>query len=58
MKWFPILQEPGATRTKNPEIVFGDRIVEEVWTLAKRLEFYRDMFSHRTWAIERNNEAD
>lgn len=63
-EWFPILEEPGAistrgvTRTKNPEIVFGDRTVEEVWTLAKRFEFYRDMFSHRTWAIERNNEAD
>jgi hypothetical protein len=40
--WFPSLIEPGSvatrgiTRAKKPELILGDRTVDEVWALAER----------------------
>ena len=58
--WFPILDAPGeiatrgVTRTRTPEVVFRDLCVDDVWALAHRFQSYRDLFSYRTWAIERD----
>jgi hypothetical protein len=36
-------------RAKEPEIIFRDIDLDEVWALAARFQAYDDLFSHRTW---------
>jgi hypothetical protein len=56
-EWFPSLLEDGdihtrgVTRAGEPEVIFGDRSVDEVWALAERFQQYDGLFSHRSWAL-------
>ena len=58
-EWFPSVLEPGAihtrgvARAKQPEMIFGDRSVGEVWALAQRFQQYGGLFSYRSWALSR-----
>jgi hypothetical protein len=58
-EWFPNILEPGAihtrgvTRAKQPEVIFGDQSVDEVWAVAERFQQYDGLFSHRSWALSR-----
>jgi hypothetical protein len=64
--WFPSLVEGevgrvgtrGLTRKKLPEEVIGWPSVDEVWSLAYRLQEYSSLFSHRAWELSRNRSPD
>jgi hypothetical protein len=60
-EWFPSLLQHGAihtrgvTRARQPEVIFRDRSVDEVWALAERFQQYDGLFSHRSWALSRTD---
>lgn len=62
--WFPSILEPGTvrtrgiTRTRQPEVIFEDRSVEEIWDLARRFQTYDYLFSYWAWAISREGRQD
>jgi hypothetical protein len=62
-EWFPDLFElggvrtRGVTRAKQPEVVFGDRSVDEVWALAERFQQYDGLFSHRSWELAKSRRS-
>jgi hypothetical protein len=51
-----LIKTRGVTRTKKPETIFRDIDPDEVWALAARFQAYDDPFSHRTWALSRDEE--
>jgi len=60
--WYPDLFGSGSvatrgiTRTKKPELIFGDRAVSEVWALAERFQAYDHLFSHRSAVLSRKDD--
>src|SRR5579871_1430392 len=64
--WFPSLEEDGSSkvgtrglmRKKVPAQVFGSPRVEEVWALARRLQEFSYLFSHRAWVLSRERQGD
>jgi hypothetical protein len=62
-EWYPCLLEigdvgiRGLTRAKMPKEVFGIIDITEVWQLALRFRDYDHLFSHRSYVIRRQRDA-
>ena len=69
-EWYPSLLEDedagiqigdigirGLTRAKKPEVVFGTVDNADIWRLALRFRDYDYLFSHRSYCIRRQRDA-